>query len=55
VGYTVIDTEATKLSVDAGAGIVWETSPDVDVQTSAAITAGEALARQLTETTSLCA
>jgi len=53
VGYKVIDTEATKFSVDAGAGIVWEKNPDVDVQTSAAITAGEALAHQLTETTSL--
>jgi putative salt-induced outer membrane protein YdiY len=53
VGYKVIDTEPTKFSVDAGAGIVWEKNPDVDVTTSPAVTAGEALVHQLTETTSL--
>ena len=53
VGYRVVDTERTKFSVDAGAGIVWEKNTDLDTDASAAITAGEKLEHQLTDTTTL--
>jgi putative salt-induced outer membrane protein YdiY len=53
VGYKVVDTERTKFSVDAGAGVVWEKNTDLDTDASAAITAGEKLEHQLTDTTTL--
>jgi putative salt-induced outer membrane protein YdiY len=53
VGYEVVDTEVTKFSADAGAGLVWEKNPGVDVHTSAAVTAGESLTHQLTPTATL--
>lgn len=52
LGYKVIDTDATKFSVDAGAGAVWEKNPGRDVEASLALTAGEKLAHQLTPTAS---
>ncbi len=51
VGYKVIDTQPTKFSVDAGTGAVWEKNPGLDTDASWAITAGEKLEHQLTETT----
>ena len=45
--------EVTEVSVDAGLGLVWEKSPLVDVDTSGAIVAGQALQHKLTATTVL--
>lgn len=53
IGLKVIDTPATKFSVDGGIGAVWEKNPDLDVDTSVALTAGEKLEHQLTATTTL--
>ena len=52
-GYKLFDSAATKLSVDAGLGAVWEKNPDVDVQTSGAVTLGEKFVQTLTATTTL--
>jgi putative salt-induced outer membrane protein YdiY len=52
-GYKVINTDPTKFAVDAGLGIVSEKNPDVDLRTSAAVTAGERLTHQLTTTASI--
>jgi putative salt-induced outer membrane protein YdiY len=53
LGYKVINTDPTKFSIDAGVGSVSEKNPDVDLRTSAAITAGEKLTHQLTSTASI--
>lgn len=53
LGYRVIDTDATELSVDAGAGGVWEKNPGLGVRTSGALTAGGKLVHQLTSTASI--
>jgi putative salt-induced outer membrane protein YdiY len=53
VGFRVVDTEATKFTLDAGAGGAWEKNPGIDVRTSGALTAGEKLTHQLTETTTV--
>ena len=53
IGFKVIDTQPTKLSVDGGIGAVWEKNPGFDVDTSLALTAGEKLEHQLTPTTTL--
>ena len=53
VGLKVVDTPSTKFSVDGGIGAVWEKNPDLDVDTSLALTAGEKLEHQLTATTAL--
>ena len=53
VGYKVVDTPATKFAVDGGIGGVWEKNPDLDVDASVAITAGEKLEHQLTPTATL--
>jgi len=47
LGYRLVDTERTKLSVDGGVGGVWEKKPLGDVQTSGAVTFSEKLAHQL--------
>lgn len=53
VGYKVIDSEAAKFSVDAGAGTLSEKNPGVDLRTSAALTAGEKLTLQVTPTATI--
>ena len=53
MGYKVIDTETTTFSVDGGGGSVTEKNPGVDPRTSAALSAGETLALQLTPTSSI--
>ena len=53
IGIKLVDTQPTKFSVDGGIGAVWEKNPDVDVDTSLALTAGEKLEHQLTTTTTL--
>lgn len=52
-GYKLIDTATTKLGVDASVGAVWEKNPDVDVDSSAALAAGEKLVQTLTANTTL--
>jgi putative salt-induced outer membrane protein YdiY len=53
VGMRLFGTMRTKLSVDGGAGVVWEKNPGFDVRSSGAVTAGERLSRTLTATTTL--
>jgi putative salt-induced outer membrane protein len=53
VGYRLIDSPVTRLSVDAGVGGVWEKNPGIDVRTSGAISGAEKLQHQLTPTTTL--
>ena len=53
VGFKLINTDRTKLTVDGGAGAVWEKNPGVDVRASGALTAGEKLTHQITPTTTL--
>lgn len=53
VNWWLAKNEVTEFSVDAGLGLVWEKSPLVDVDTSGAITAGQALQHKLTATTVL--
>lgn len=50
IGYKLVDTEPTKLSVAAGVGGVWEKDYDVDLQTSGAVTFDERLSHQLSKT-----
>ncbi|MBZ5560497.1 MAG: DUF481 domain-containing protein [Acidobacteriia bacterium] len=52
-GYKVVDSEATKFLVDAGAGAAWEKNPGIDTKVYGAITLDEKLTRQLTPTTTL--
>ena len=53
VGYRLVDTAATKFSVDAGVGGVWEKAPDVGVKKSGAITFGDKLSRKVSATTAI--
>ena len=53
VGYKVIDTVPTQFAIHGGGGSTSEKNPDVDLRTSAALTAGEKLQMQLTPTTLL--
>jgi putative salt-induced outer membrane protein YdiY len=53
VGYRLFDTMATKLSVDASVGGVWEKNPGFDVSSSAAIAVGEKLNQSITSTTTV--
>jgi len=53
LGYDVVDTEATKLGIDASIGGVWEKSPDDVMTSSGAVTFGQRLTQQLTETTTV--
>lgn len=50
IGFKAIVTERTKLTLNAGAGSVWEKNPDVDVQNSATVNAGEDFSLKLSET-----
>jgi putative salt-induced outer membrane protein YdiY len=53
LGYKVIDTPRTALSVDGGVGGVWEKNPGSDVNSSAAVTATERITRKLSDTANL--
>jgi len=53
IGYKIVDTEATKFSLDGGGGVTWEKNPDLDVRTYGAITFGEQVSHQLTKTAAL--
>ena len=53
LGYSVIETPATKMGIDLGLGGVWEKNANRDVTASGSLTVGQSLARTLTATTSL--
>ena len=53
LGYKLLDTAATKLSVDGALGAVWEKNPGFDVKTSGAIVLGEKLQQTLAATTTV--
>jgi len=53
LGYRLADAPGTKISLDGGAGVVWEKAPLRDVDTSGAVTFGEKLAHQLSATAAL--
>jgi putative salt-induced outer membrane protein YdiY len=53
LGYKLRDTEATKLSIDAGVGGVWEKNTGEGVQASGAVTLGQQLTQALTETATI--
>src|SRR5262245_33725615 len=53
IGYKIVNTDMTKFTVDAGAGVAWEKNPGVDVRTSGAISAGEKLEHKLTATSTI--
>jgi putative salt-induced outer membrane protein YdiY len=53
VGFQIFDTMSTRLSIDAGAGGVWEKNPGVEVRSSGAVTAAEKFSQTLTATTVL--
>jgi putative salt-induced outer membrane protein YdiY len=45
--------DRTELNVDAGAGVVWEKNPDLELHTDGAVTAGQKFTHKLTATTEL--
>ena len=53
IGFKVVNTDATKFTIDAGGGIVWEKNPGSDVRTSGALSAGEKLEHALSATSTL--
>jgi putative salt-induced outer membrane protein len=53
IGFKVVNTDATKFTIDAGGGIASEKHPGVDVRTSGAVTAGEKLEHKLSATSTL--
>ena len=53
VGYRLVDTPATKFSLDAGLGGVWEKAPGFSVKKSGAITFGDKLSRKISATTAI--
>jgi putative salt-induced outer membrane protein YdiY len=53
IGFKVVNTDATKFTIDAGGGVVWEKNPGVDVRTSGAVSAGEKLEHKLSTTSTL--
>jgi len=53
LGYRLLDTERTKVSLDGGVGAVWEKKPLGEVQASGAVTFSEKLAHQLSTTAAL--
>ena len=53
LGYGVVETPETKMTIDAGFGGVWEKNPGANVAASGSVTLGQTLAQTLTATTSL--
>jgi putative salt-induced outer membrane protein YdiY len=52
IGFKAILTEKAKLTLSAGAGSVWEKNPDIDVNNSATLNAGEDFSLKLSDTAS---
>ena len=53
IGFKPILTERTELTLNGGAGAVWEKNPDVDVQSSGTINAGENFKFKLSENSNI--
>lgn len=53
IGRILVDDGKLKVTVDGGVGIVWEKDTDFDVETSGAVTAGEAVAYKLSDTATI--
>ena len=53
VGVTAVKTDRTTLTIDAGAGGVWEKNPYVDVRASGAVTFGQKWTQSVSHTTTL--
>lgn len=53
LGYGVVETPETKMTIDAGFGGVWEKNPGANVAASGSVTLGQTLAQTLTATASL--
>lgn len=53
LGYRLVETPRTMLSVDTGLGAVWEKNPGVPVKKSVAITVGEKITHRLSQTATL--
>lgn len=50
VGYAIVNTDTTKLTLDAGVGGVWERNPGQAVRPSGAVTLDQKLRHNLSET-----
>jgi putative salt-induced outer membrane protein len=53
VGYKILDSDATTLSVDAGVGGVWEKNLDAGVRASGAVTLEERFSRTVSASTTV--
>ena len=53
LGFTAISTDATTLTIDAGAGGVWEKNPFVDTRASGALTLSQKLTQTISASTTL--
>ena len=53
VGYTVVDSDSTSFSLDAGVGAVWERNAGATVSGSGALSAAERFEYQLTSTAAI--
>ncbi len=53
VGYKVVDTKATTLSISGGLGGVWEKDYDLDLKTNGAVSLDEKLSHKLSASASL--
>jgi putative salt-induced outer membrane protein YdiY len=53
IGRILVDDGKLKVTVDGGLGVVWEKDTDFDVQTSGAVTAGEAVSYKLSDTATI--
>ena len=53
IGFKAVKTEKTKLTLNAGAGSVWEKNPGTDVQNSATVNAGEDFSLKLSESSGI--
>jgi putative salt-induced outer membrane protein len=53
LGYKLVNTALTALTVDGGLGVVWEKNPGFESKKSGAVTASERLVQKLSDTASL--
>jgi putative salt-induced outer membrane protein len=53
IGYKLVLTERTKMTLNAGGGAVWEKNPGLDVQTSGTLNAGENFSFQISKGSSI--
>jgi putative salt-induced outer membrane protein len=53
IGQILVDDGTMKFTVDGGLGLVWEKNPGFDVETSGAVTAGEAFSYKVSDTATI--